>query len=264
MKDFGLAEELRGISDYIFGASTVPFVPYNESGNWEAYLPTYENQTTRLGDETFGCTVWGSQNQIETFYKFLYKKEQNYSERFTYLNVPVNPGYGADPQDTYEAIRKNGLVDEKDLPMTDTLEQYLNTADITPTIRQKGLQWLTQHDYKHEWLWARRPDNYIEILKEALKTCPLGVSVQAWNEENGVYTSTGTSNNHWCMLYKVDSDGYPWVFDSYDHTKKRLSKDHNIRRAKRIWLNEKTVSSMKKHVSILQIIVNFLLKKKLQ
>lgn len=33
MRDFGLAYELRGVTDYIFGASTVPFIPYNESGD---------------------------------------------------------------------------------------------------------------------------------------------------------------------------------------------------------------------------------------
>lgn len=259
MKDFGLAEELRSFTDYILGTSKVPYIPYNESGDWEKFLPRYENQTTKLGNETFGCTVWGSQNQIETMYKFLYKTEPNYSERFTYLGVPVNPGYGADPQNTYETIRRDGLVDEKDLPMTDTIEQYLNKTDITDAIRQKGQEWIKRHDFKHEWLWSKKPANHIEILRDALKTSPIGISVQAWNEENGVYVSYGDSNNHWCLLYKIDEDEFLHVFDSYDHTKKILSNDHNIRRAKRIWLNKKTVPAMKRHVNILQVIINTLM-----
>lgn len=264
---YGLEEELEEFTAYILGASKVPYIPYQEDGNWEPYLPRYENQTTRNGGETSGCTVWGSQNQLETLYNRLYREEPNYSERFTYLNVPINPGRGTDPQNTYEAIRKHGLVDERDLPMTDSLEDYLDTSDITGSLRAKGQNWLVRHDYQHEWLWTQRPANYIEVLKDALKTCPIGVSVSAWNREvdaqgNDVYVSYGSVNNHFCLLYKIDDEGYPWVFDSYDHSKKRLSKDHNIRRAKRIWINKRTVSALKRHKNILQLIVERLMQKK--
>lgn len=264
---YGLEEQLQELSAYILGASKVPYIPYQEDGNWEPYLPRYENQTTRNGGETSGCTVWGSQNQLETLYNRLYREEPNYSERFTYLNVPINPGRGTDPQNTYEAIRKHGLVDERDLPMTDSLEDYIDTSDITGSMRAKGQNWLVRHDYQHEWLWTQRPANYIEVLKDALKTCPIGVSVSAWNREvdaqgNDVYVSYGSVNNHFCLLYKIDDEGYPWVFDSYDHSKKRLSKDHNIRRAKRIWINKRTVSALKRHKNILQLIVERLMQKK--
>jgi hypothetical protein len=60
------------------------------------------------------------------------------------------------------------------------------------------------------------------------------------------------------MLYKIDAEGYPWIFDSYDHTKKQLSKDHHIRRAKRIWLNKRTKGALRKHISLLESIINFL------
>lgn len=259
---FGLNEELQEVTAYILGGNKIPFIPYQEDGNWEEFLPRYENQTTRAGQETSGCTVWGSQNQIEALYKRLYKDEPNYSERFTYLNVPVTPGRGTDPQNTYEAIRKHGLVDERDLPMTDSLEDYLDVSGITGSLRAKGQNWLVRHDYMHEWLWTQRPANYMDVLKEALKTSPLGVSVSAWNREGDVYVSYGSVNNHFCLLYKIDDEGYPWVFDSYDHSKKKLSKDHNIRRAKRIWINKRTVPAMKMHVKILQAIVNMFMQKK--
>lgn len=262
---YGLTETLEELTAYVLGKSTVPYVPYNESGDWEMALPRYENQTTRLGQETSGCTVHGSQNQLETLYRFLYNEEPNYSERFTYLNVPIDPARGTDPQNTYEAIRKHGLVDERDLPMTDTLAEYLDSSDITGSMRAKGQYWLKRHDYQHEWLWknaSNRPANYIDILKDALQTCPIAVSVSAWHEENGVYVSYGDVNNHFCLLYKIDAEGYPWVFDSYDHSKKKLSKDHNIRRAKRIWLNKRTKSAMQKHVRLLQAVVNFLMNTK--
>jgi hypothetical protein len=253
---YGLLEDVRELGAYIFGDAKVPFIQYNDGGSWEAWLPKYENQTTRSGQETSGCTVWGSQNQIETFYNYLYNKEPNYSERFTYLNVPIDPKKGTDPQKTYEAIREHGLVDESELPMTDTLAEYLDQTDLRPSLLAKGQNWLVTHDFRHEWLWDTRPDNYMDILKDALKTCPIGVSVSAWNLQGDEYVSNqGSVNNHFCMLYKIDDEGYPWIFDSYDHTQKKLSKDHNIRRAKRIWINKRTMSGARKHITLLQDIL---------
>ena len=259
---YGFTEELQEFTAYILGQTTVPYVPYNESGSWEEWLPKYENQTTKLGQETSGCTVWGSLNQLETLHKFLYGEEPNYSERFTYLNVPIDPARGADPHRTHETIRAHGVVDERDLPMTSTIAEYLDTSDITGSLRAKGQYWLKRHDYRHEWLWRTRPANYIEILKDALHTSPIGVSVSAWNRVGNEYVSYGDVNNHYCLLYKIDDEGHPWVFDSYDHSKKKLSKDHNIRRAKRIWLNKRTPRALRRHVSLLQSIVNTLMNKK--
>lgn len=265
MKGYGLVEGLTELSAYILGGNKVPYIYYREDGNWEADLPAYENQTTKLGHETSGCAVHGSQNQAETFIKFLYKTEANYSERFTYLNIPVDPARGTDPQNAHEAIRKHGLVDERHLPMTRTIEEYLDEDDITGSIRARGLYWLERHEYLHEWLWnsvGSRPVNYYEVLKDALKTSPIAVSVSAWHRIGDEYVSYGDVNNHYCLLYKFDEQGYPWVFDSYDHSKKKLSKDHNIRRAKRIWVNRKTKQGMGRHIKVLQTLVNMLMQRK--
>lgn len=75
MKNYGIVEDiLRDVDEYVLGQSKIPYVPFNESGDWEQWLPKYENQTTKLGDETSGCTVWCALNQIETMEKFLYEK----------------------------------------------------------------------------------------------------------------------------------------------------------------------------------------------
>ena len=261
MKDYGYVEALQELGAYIFGDNNVPAIPYQEDGNWEKYLPQFESQ--RIFFESYCCTVFGTLNCIETLYKRIYGEEPNYSERFTAILSGLNGTGAADPQVPCETVRKNGVVAQKTLPMTRTKEAFFNTASITPSILLEGQEWLKEHDIKHEWVWSgSRPENYIELLKKALKTSPLGVSVSAWNEENGVYVSHGKTNNHFCMLYKIDDEGYPWVYDSYDQSHKRLAKDHNIRRAKRFHLQKKTVTAMKKHVSVLQMIVDFLLKKK--
>ena len=263
MRDYGFIEDLQELGAYIFGDGNVPFIEYNPTGNWEKYLPKYEAQADKF--ETKGCTVWGAENQIETMYRFLYDIEPNYSERFVYNLVPIDPQKGVDPQKTYECIRNNGLIDNALMPMTDTLEEFVSMDDFTGSILAKGQNWLVNHEFLHEWLWkGTRPDNYIELLKEALKSSPIGVSVSAWNRQGDVYVSDkGSVNNHFCLLYKIDDEGYPWVFDSYDHSKKKLAKDHNIRRAKRIYISnkkEKVKSLMEKVIELLQQLL--LLKKK--
>lgn len=253
MKNYGLLESLHEVGEYILGQSKTPYIPFNESGDWEDYLPAYENQTTKLGSETSGCTAHGSLNQLETLLKFLYGNEPNFSERYTYNLVPIDPAKGANPHNTHECIRKHGVIDERLLPMTRSIDEYLDKDAITGSLMARGQNWLIKHDYRHEWLWDRRPENYTDILKEALQTSPIAVSVTAWNEQNGVYVSYGDQvNNHYCLLYKYDDDGYPWVFDSYDHSKKKLAKDHNIRRAKRIWVQRRTKPAMRTMIQLLQ------------
>lgn len=257
--NYGLLESVKEFTAYVLGNNAMPWVQFKPDGNWEPDLPQYENQTTKLTkEETSACTVHGSLNQIETMWKFRYKGEPNYSERFTYLNVPIDPRYGTDPQNTYETIRKHGVVDEKYLPMTDTLAEYLDSSDITGSMRAKGQDWLRKTTYQHEWLWFTPPQNYREVLKEALKTCPIAVSVYAWAEQNGEYVSLGNVNNHWVLLYRVDDDGSMWIFDSYDHSKKKLSKDHFIKRAKRIWLQRKTTREMRKDIRTLTGVIEYL------
>ena len=262
---YGLIEELEEFEAYILGKSKMPFIPYVETGSWEEFLPELEKQRTKDFTETSACTAFASLNQAETFIRGVYGYEANYSERFTYLLAGITPQKGVDPQVTHEVVRKNGLIDERLLPMTRTIAEYIDRSVLTGSLLAKGLYWLQEHDYQHEWVWTtgNRPTNYIEILREALKTSPIAVSVSAWNKVDGVYVSDqGSVNNHYCLLYKIDDEGYPWIFDSYDNSKKKLAKDHNIRRAKRIHIQKRTKPAMRKHVSILQAIVDFFLKKK--
>lgn len=262
--NFGLKQEPRELSAYIFGSSLLPIIPYREDGDWEDALPKYEPQAEKY--ETNGCTVWGTQNQIETFYNGLYGIEPNYAERFNYLLTPVNPRSGADPQRVYENIRKVGLINNRYLPIPDTLEEFLDEDDITERMYRTGSRWLEKNELKHEWLWTLPPKTTaerLEVMKFALRSSPLGVSVSAWfRGSNGKYIDNGLRNNHWCICYKIDDEGIH-VFDSYDHSKKILDPNHYIHRAKRIWINKKQRRAMKKHVRLLEdILKNLNLMKK--
>ena len=261
LKNYGYDEVLQEVKAYILGDGNVPFIPYQPDGNWEPYLPKYEAQAQYF--ETYCCTVFGTENCVETLHKRLYGEEPNYSDRFTSIRSGLTGNAGTDPQIPCESIRHDGLVNQEVMPMTTDKDEFFDSDRITDSILAKGQNWLYKHDFRHEWVWrGSRPGNYMELLKESLKTSPLGVSVCAWYEENGVFVSKGDGNNHWCMLYKIDDEGYPWVFDSYDHSKKRLSRDHNIRRAKRFHLQTRTKPAMKLHIKILQIVLDFLSQKK--
>jgi len=255
---YGLLEGLKSVTDYILGGHKVPFIEFIENGDWSAFLPKYEPQAENY--ETSGCTVWGAQNQIEIFHKGIYGTEPNYSERFTYLLANVDPARGQDPQVTYEAIRKNGLIDHNLMPVTKTLDEFVDKDDLTGSLLAKGQNWLRKYELKHEWLWDSRPADALEIMKRALVSSPLGVSVTAWWPQNGVYIDNNLKNNHWCVCYKIDDRGIH-VFDSYDHSQKILALDHKIASAKRIWLNRKNLSGSKKQVSVLQAILNVLMQK---
>lgn len=232
----------------LLGASVL-----NPSGDWEKWLPKYEPQAEKF--ETFGCTDWGMQNQIETMHKYLYGEEPNYDERYNYNLVPINPP-GADPQDTYETTRRFGLIQGL-LPMTDTLEEFKTPRPMSDKYKEEGKKWLQTYFFDHDWVLTGKPDP--EKLRTNLTKSDLGVSVTAWFLKDGVYVDNGQPNSHWCLLYKMDSDFY-YVFDSYDHSKKKLPiKGHNINYAKRIVLYKKDKTEiLKTDVKMLELLVNFL------
>ena len=258
--NYGLLTELLDLGAYIYGQHKVPYIFFNESGDWEPYLPKYECQADNY--ETNGCSVWGTQNQIETFHKFLYDTEPNYSERFTYLLSPVDRYKGCNPEKVYDCIRKYGLVDDKDFPTPKDEEEFHDESDISGYLLAKGQKWLTEYELQHEWLWTTPPSNALELLKEALKTSPIACSVTAWYRNGeGKYYDKVIKNNHWVMIYRVDDEGIH-VFDSYNLTKKVLTHDHYIKLAKRIFVNKKNRSGLIKQRNILQAIVDRLMFRK--
>ena len=264
IKNYGLLEEIRELTAYVLGASKMPYIPYVDDGDWRPFKPPFEHQAPNF--ETSACTAFTVENQIQFFMKGVYGEDVDLSENFLALTVPIEVGKGVDPQKTYEAVRHSGMVDSGVLRMGRTKEEWSDIARLTKSIQAKGLYWLQKIDFFHEWLWdspKNRPSNYMAILKDALKTSPIGISVSAWETEidkwgNEVYVSRGDVNNHKTLCVFMDDEGYPWVYDSYQPVYKRLAKDHNIRRAKRIWLNKKTKPAMRRHISLLENILKAL------
>lgn len=232
MRNYGFVapEEIKE-QEYVLGASrSLPKTVLQEDGDWSAYLPTYEPQFNQFFD-TFGCTIYGTENCIETLERRITDKEKNYSERFIYILAGVRPP-GADPHKIAEVIRSEKLILDEVLPMVETYNDYLRPNPMDPKLMVQAQLW--EWDFGHEWVWKKEQtkESRLEKIKEALKYSPLGVSVSAWYEENGVYVDAGEQNNHWCELYGIAPNGYK-IFDTYDHSHKILSFDHNIRFCKR-------------------------------
>jgi len=265
--NYGLLEELAEYTAYVLGASKMPFIPYVENGDWRPYAPPFEHQAPHY--ETSACTAFAVETMVQFFMRGVYGEHVDFSENFLALVTPIDPKRGVDPQKTFEAARHYGMLDGKYLSMPDTLTEWVDSSRLTGSMRAKALNWLEKHDFQHEWLWSSatsRPTNYIDVLRQALTTSPIGISVSAWEKAidqwgNEVYVSRGDVNNHKTVLVHIDPEGYPWVSDSYQPYFKRLSKDHNIRRAKRIWINKRTKPAMRRHIGILQAIINRLMQK---
>jgi len=182
--------------------------------------------------------------------------EPNYSERFLYNLVGIEPP-GVDPQVVYEAIRRKGLIPQEMLPMTNTLQEFKTPRPMSQDFLDKAKKFKEEFYFDHDWVLTGTPNP--EKLRYALKQSPIAVSVTAWFEENGVFVDRGIPNNHWCVLYKMDDEFY-YVFDSYDHSEKKLPLSHNISYAKRIVLYKKTGKSnwiLDIIVSIIRGIVRF-------
>jgi len=207
-------------------------------GQWDNYLPVFEHQADKY--ETYGCTVWGSLNQVETYLNRVFDFQPNYSDRYNYNIVGINPP-GSNPHKALESIRKQGVIEESVLPYPDTLGEFITPRPMSEKYLSMGQKW--GYELVHEWVISRDQSKMKGKIIDALKYSPVAIGVTAWYLEDGVYIDKGEDNTHWtlCYGYHVLEDGtYLKVFDSYDNSIKTLHKDHFISLAKRIYIRQRT------------------------
>lgn len=220
--------------------SNIPLTPINRTGQYDESLPIYEPQAEKY--ETWGCTVWGSQNQTEITIKVIFGFEPNYYEGYNYNLAAIMPP-GSNPDDVYESIRKYGLIKQR--PMPDTYEEFCKPRPVTQEMIDEGKKWLEEYDFYHEWIIPSNPAKMKELIVAVLPYSVVGLSVTAWfKDKDGLYVDNGQPNTHWCVCYgyRYDEQGriILKIFDSYDHSKKELHPDHNVMFAKRIHIAKKT------------------------
>lgn len=238
IKNYGLViSDIEDPQAYTLGGLVdLPKIVLHPDGNWQDFLPVYEPQFNSQFD-SYGCTVFGTENVVETLLRKLTGNERNFSERFIYILAKIRPP-GADPHDICEVVRRNGLIENDLLPMTATWEEFITPDPMTVELLVEGQKF--QYEVKHTYVWRGRisKDERTKLIREHLRYSPLGVSVTAWFREGEVYVDNGQPNTHWCVLYGESEQGW-LIFDSYDHSKKILSRDHNIQLCKRFMLVEK-------------------------
>lgn len=235
-----------------YGAGTLPKVVLKEDGQWDEFLPVYEPQFNEFYD-SFGCVVWATQNVIEIMLKKIKGIEYNFSERFTYILGKVTPP-GSDPHHIAEVVRNNGLIDNELLPMTKTFAEFLKPNPMTSELKDKGMEF--PYEVNHEYLWQDKITKEVrtKLMKEYLCYSPLGVAVTAWHEENGVYVDLGKRNTHFTVCHGWNTKGWK-VFDTYDHSLKIVSFDHNMEVCKRYYLEP---STRLPQISLIERILNLM------
>lgn len=234
MKNFGFINRIIEEVDYLFGNTNITRTVLQPNGQWFDYLPEYECQNIKF--ETTGCSLFSATNCVEILLKRQFGISENYSERYLYNLIPIRPP-GGDPHIVAESIRKFGLIKQEILPMVDTFEEYITPTPMTQEFINLGKNWLKSHWFKHEYLWKNEPNlkKRNKILKNALQYSPVIVSVTAWIAENDVYRDYGQPNNHLCVCIGYEDDNFI-VFDSYDHSIKKLDILHHIEVAKAYYI----------------------------
>lgn len=258
IKNYGFSEKDVCIrpEDFIFGAHLEQTV-IRPDGQWDDILTQYESQARNF--ETWGCVPYATTSQIELYHRGVFGTEPNYSERYLYNIMEIEPP-GSNPNDAYQAIRHNGLVKQEILPMVNTLEEFKKPRPMEQKYKDEGLQW--GYILQHEWISS---SDMKSAIIDALKYNPVALSVTAWRKEGEFYVDDGQPNTHWTLAYgwgtTPEGKTYLKIFDSYDFNGgeflKKLHPDHHIGFAKRILLTKQLAVNIQK-ISLITRILNLM------
>jgi len=239
IKNYGFIPDEIKPEDYVFGGfSKIKEVGVlQRDGQWSEYLPEKEIQHNK-GFDSMNCTNYGTLNCIEALLKKIYDLDVNFSERYTGVLTGTTE-VGNTPHKVIEIIRKDsGLILEEMLPFTediDSRKKYYSPDPMTAEYLVQGSRFLGKYKIKHEWVFVSGSiQEKQEKMMDALEYSPLGVSVRAWKEKDGLYVKNkGAGDNHWTAMVGYKKGKFWIIFDSYDNTIKRLHWDYDFGFAKR-------------------------------
>jgi len=239
-KGHGLQFDTIQPEDFYLGGGFIGTKEIQPDGQWDGFLPEKEIQN-KNGIETMACTIYGTQNCIEILLNKVLFESDNFSERFNAILAGITQS-GGSPHNAAECIRKNGMINDEELPFDESIdswEKYYSPIPMPKKYLTKGLEWLKEYDFKHEWVFTNELlEQKIQLIKEALKRSPVGMSVYSWSSpEDGVYQKQG-QDNHWVCCYGYTDKGWK-IFDSYDNSQKIYSFNANISMAKLYWISKK-------------------------
>lgn len=224
MKRFGFIPDVEEETDLILGAIGGDFL--QDNADWRGFLPVFERQRKRV--ETQSCVTFATTSIMEMLYKRKYGVEPNYSDRFT-SKLSGTTKSGNTPKKVASSVRHDGVIREQFWPFTDieTWEEYF--AATPSKLIKKGLSWLGRHSLEYEYVYRRGSiESKRTLLKWALRYSPVGISVFAWVQKDGVYYKPeGARDNHYCVLVAYEGDN-PIVWDSYEENLKKLDENYEF------------------------------------
>jgi hypothetical protein len=218
-KNYGFKGTGRTMNDWKMGGETgiVPEV-LQESGQWDYYLPAFENQATYF--ETFRCVTFSMFHCWQIILKRKYNEIWDFSER---LAATLN-GTTREGNSMYwvaECARKiYGFVSWLKWPNDEGKTWEEEYKPIPQNLIDLAKANLSELKINYEWVEPCSPNN----LKQALKYSPLQIAIYAFGPKvNGVYQRIdGHMPNHCVTLYGWDEKGNWKIFDHYLGNEKRL------------------------------------------
>jgi hypothetical protein len=257
LKNYGYIPDEIKDEDYVFGGLQLPDEILQPSGNWADFLPVDEFQR-KNNIETQNCTAFGTLNCLETLIRRKFGGTPNYSDRAVGIAAGTSPIEGNTPQRVIETIRKEPcIVDEEDLPFDDSIKtpfQYFTPNPLSSYLISKAKLW--PFAIGHEWVFKGKASNKPQLLMEALKRSPLGVSVCAWkydSDRQAYVKPEGMEDNHWVEMYAFEEGNCWYIFDHYDATHKKLVWDYDFEAVKRYYVT-KALTPQEQEGVLIQII----------
>ena len=236
---------------FLGGFKSAPFEILQENGQWDKFLPPIEIQHNKIFD-SYNCAGYGTLNALEILMLRKFGKSINFSERYTGICAGTYPP-GNNPQTVITSIRGSGLIEEIYLPFTSfdtemTLENYYSPKPMRDSLKNKGKRFLEEYTIQHEWVYQPGEKMSPIKLKAALKSSPLGVSVNAWSKEGELYIKEkGTRDNHWTLLFGYEDEKFWKIYDSYENNIKHLAWDYDFGYMKRYHIS-RTIIPVKKNI----------------
>jgi hypothetical protein len=200
VKQTGLILESPKPLDWIAGEETgISDAIRMPSGNWQNYLPTYEKQKLYNYD-TKSCVTFSALNSVETQIRYLRSTKQLSPEAEQYLTnfgfIDEQGNFNASDRfiailsgttqngnsltNVWNAIRKYGLLPEKDLPFGgETWSDYMG-APITNEMLAKAKVFLEFFTVAYDWVffaYGQLDQDSTAKIDSVLKTAPIQVGI---------------------------------------------------------------------------------------
>lgn len=208
MREYGLKIDPQTPEDYQFGVS-LPFEVLQDGGDWIDYLPHKELQNLN-NIEPYACVSFTILNCIEILIKRKYGLEQNWSDRFLAAVSGTKEG-GNSPKTVCQFLRKIGVVPQDVWPFDESVNTFEKFYEpLPPKLYELARDFLNEWTFRYELVEK-------DAISHALKCSPLGISVTAWHQKDGMYYKPeGLTDNHFTTLIAIKENEYKKVFDSYD------------------------------------------------